>query len=283
MDKKNVECQDCLELDACMTGCGAFAGKEFYAEVFPEMVLKGEHTIVHLELLNVVVALKMWALEWSKKRVRVSCDNTNACLAIQSGRSRDDFMQKCVRELFLWCGRYDVELVAVHCPGVKLVRADALSKCTYTWEVQGFGGKWWGLEEVKEGEGGGGVFSNCGMIYSAKWCFLSCRSQDAEGRSAGEDTTGLSAREGALRYRGGPHLRYVFRGRRGLFLRPPHVRDFVKEGYFFVPRYEVWGSESPKNPWNIRSSDAEWLLKWLGFRFCCRHLLLLNTQRIIKS
>ena len=33
---------------------------------------------------------------------------------------------------------------------------------------------------------------------------------------------------------GGGHLRYVFRGRRGLFLRPPHVRDFVKEGYFFV-------------------------------------------------
>ena len=46
---------------------------------------------------------------------------------------------------------------------------------------------------------------------------------------------------------GGPHLRYVFRGRRGLFLRPPHVRDFVKEGYFFVPRYEVWGSKSPYN------------------------------------
>ena len=56
---------------------------------------------------------------------------------------------------------------------------------------------------------------------------------------------------------GGPHLRYVFRGRRGLFLRPPHVRDFVKEGYFFVPRYEVWGSKSPYNPRNICSSDAE--------------------------
>ena len=43
----------------------------------------------------------------------------------------------------------------------------------------------------------------------------------------------LSLREGG----GGAHPRYVFRGRRGLFLRPPHVRDFVKEGYFFVPRY----------------------------------------------
>ena len=71
--------------------------------------------------------------------------------------------------------------------------------------------------------------------------------------------------------------------KKGYFLRPPYVRDFVKEGYFFVPRYEVWGSKSPYNPGNIRCSDAEWLPKWLGFRVCCRHLLPLNTQRIIKS
>ena len=43
----------------------------------------------------------------------------------------------------------------------------------------------------------------------------------------------------------------------GVFLRPPHVRDFVKEGYFFVPGYEVWGSKSPYNPRNICGSDAE--------------------------
>ena len=52
-----------------------------------------------------------------------------------------------------------------------------------------------------------------------------------------------------LRYRGGGggggHPRYVFRGRRGLFLRPPQVRDFVKEGYFFVHRYEVLGVKIP--------------------------------------
>ena len=49
----------------------------------------------------------------------------------------------------------------------------------------------------------------------------------------------------------------VFRRRRGLFLRPPHVRDFVKEGYFFVPTYEVWGSESPYNPLNFKITLAE--------------------------
>ena len=30
--------------------------------------------------------------------------------------------------------------------------------------------------------------------------------------------------------------------KKGSFLRPPNVRDFVREGYFFVPRYEVWGA-----------------------------------------
>ena len=33
--------------------------------------------------------------------------------------------------------------------------------------------------------------------------------------------------------------------KKGSFLRPPHVCDFVKEGYFFVPRYEVWGVKIP--------------------------------------
>ena len=44
----------------------------------------------------------------------------------------------------------------------------------------------------------------------------------------------------------------------GVFFKTsPHVRDFVKEGYFLVPRYEVWGSKFPYNPRNIRGSDAE--------------------------
>ena len=55
-------------------------------------------------------------------------------------------------------------------------------------------------------------------------------------------------------------------GSTGSFLRSPYVRDFVKEGYFFVPWYEVWRWKSPYNPRNISGSDAEWLPKWLGFR-----------------
>ena len=58
MRKELVECQEEIELDACLTGCGAFVGSEYYSEVFPEKVVEKGHTIAHLELLNVVVAVK---------------------------------------------------------------------------------------------------------------------------------------------------------------------------------------------------------------------------------
>ena len=38
----------------------------------------------------------------------------------------------------------------------------------------------------------------------------------------------------------GGRTRVTYFAEGGVFLKPPHVRDFVKEGYFFVPRYEVW-------------------------------------------
>ena len=128
IDKSDVECQDHLELDACLTGCGACTGSQYYAEQFPSSVVRNEHIIAHLELLNIVVALKVWRLQWAGHRVRIFCDNTVACLAVGSGRSRDDFVQMCVRELFLLTAASDIELYVVHRPGVELSRADALSR-----------------------------------------------------------------------------------------------------------------------------------------------------------
>ena len=71
--------------------------------------------------------------------------------------------------------------------------------------------------------------------------------------------------------------------KKGSLLRPPHVHDFVKEGYFFVPGYEVWGVKIPLQSTNYTQLWRRVTPKWLGFRVCCRHLLPLNRQRIIKS
>ena len=59
-----------------------------------------------------------------------------------------------------------------------------------------------------------------------------------------------------------------------LFLRPPHVRDFVMEGYFFVPRYEV-GGENPLTIHEIYAavtpsdSQSDWASEFAAAT-CCR-------------
>ena len=45
----------------------------------------------------------------------------------------------------------------------------------------------------------------------------------------------------------GGRTRVTYFGRKWSFLRPRHVRKFVKEGYFFVPRYKVKGGGGGKN------------------------------------
>ena len=71
------------------------------------------------------------------------------------------------------------------------------------------------------------------------------------------DDGGMTPRWGHSGTEGGRTCVTYFAEEGVFFLRPPHVRDFVKEGYFFVARYEVWGSKSPYNPRNIRGCDAE--------------------------
>ena len=62
-----------------------------------------------------------------------------------------------------------------------------------------------------------------------------CAARSGGGGGGGEGTEVQSGVPPALR----------ISRKRGSFLRPPHVRNFVKEGYFFVPRYEVWGMKIP--------------------------------------
>ena len=92
------------------------------------------------------------------------------------------------------------------------------------------------------------------------------------------NTTGLrpgGGGGGALSGTQGGRTLVTYFAEEGVFFwRPPHVRDFVKEGYFFVPRYEVWGSKSPYNPQNtaaLTPSDSRgiWASEFAA-PTCCR-------------
>ena len=101
MGKQLLPYQHQVELDACLTGCGAVAGDQYYATQFPKEVRDLGHTIANLELLNIVIAIKVWATKWSGWTVQIYCDNMNSVCVPQSGRLQDVFMRACAREIFL--------------------------------------------------------------------------------------------------------------------------------------------------------------------------------------
>ena len=97
-------------------------------EKFPSEVLEDNHPIAHLELLNLIVAVKFWQKWWAGHQIEIQCDNMNTCLLIMSGKSVDPFIQKGARELYMVVAANDIDLNVVHTPGLPLVLADALSR-----------------------------------------------------------------------------------------------------------------------------------------------------------
>ena len=128
LDKSLEPSADQLEVDACLTGCGGLSGDEFYSCCFPQFIIKECYPIACLEMLNIVVALRLWASKWKGQKLQVYCDNMIACLALQNGRSKDTFLQSCIRTVFLLAVTNDVEILVCHRPGVDMTAADALSR-----------------------------------------------------------------------------------------------------------------------------------------------------------
>ena len=76
-----------LELDASLTGLVARWGNQVYALTIPSDYL--DFNIAHLEMLNILVVLKVWYLQWANKKVSIACDNEAVVHDLNSGRTKD--------------------------------------------------------------------------------------------------------------------------------------------------------------------------------------------------
>lgn len=112
--------------DSCLTGGGAECGDEFMHFVYPPH-LRDKH-ISQLELLVVVIAVKRWGQGWKGKRIRIWCDSEVACSVINTGRTRDPFLLKCIRELAYLSATGQFQIKACHIPGVENRVSDWLSR-----------------------------------------------------------------------------------------------------------------------------------------------------------
>ena len=114
-----------IELDACLTGLGGRCDQWVYHLAIP----RGYQnlTIVHLEMINIFLAVKLFAKTWSHKRVLIKCDNDAVVRVLRSGRARDPFLGACARNIWLQAAQHDIDLSYIHVLGKANVVADRWS------------------------------------------------------------------------------------------------------------------------------------------------------------
>ena len=115
-----------VHLDASLTGLGGHFDSMVYSLPIP-LGFMG-YTIVHLEILNIVVAAKIWATHWSNQRVQIFCDNMAVVEVLTTGKTRDTTLATCARNLWLIAAIFNIDFIFSHIPGVKNTLADLLSR-----------------------------------------------------------------------------------------------------------------------------------------------------------
>ena len=84
--------------------------------------------IVHLEMLNLVIALKLWARDWVHSAVKFYCDNPAVVQVVRTGKTRDNMLTRCLRNIWLITASHDTDLQIDHIQGRANKIADLLSR-----------------------------------------------------------------------------------------------------------------------------------------------------------
>ena len=119
-----------VELDACLDGLGAVWKNYVYHLPIPRHYLS--LTIVHLEMINILVAIKAFGPFWARKKVLVKCDNQAVVSVLKHSRTKDAFLATCARNIWLLAAWYDLEVDYVHIMGKNNTIADLLSRWKHT-------------------------------------------------------------------------------------------------------------------------------------------------------
>ena len=88
--------------------------------------------IVHLEMVNIVMALRLFVHFWSGTRILVKCDNDTVVKVLNAGKARDPFLRACACNIWYISALADIDLQYVHVLGKNNTVADLLSRWQYS-------------------------------------------------------------------------------------------------------------------------------------------------------
>ena len=125
--KFEIEQPHTLHVDASLTGLVGVWNQEVYSTPIFD-IYDHELTIVHLEMLNLVTALKLWGQKWAHRTVRFYCDNLAVVQVVNTGKTRDEWLALCLGNIWLLAVSHDITLRLDHIRGSDNNVADMLSR-----------------------------------------------------------------------------------------------------------------------------------------------------------
>jgi len=112
------EPNEILSTDACLSGAGGWCVGSYFSCKFSQEIMNQDHHINGLELLTILIACRSWARKLSSLRIQVYCDNLSSVSVIISGKTKDSFMLKVLREILFIGSTHEFQIRAVHLAGL---------------------------------------------------------------------------------------------------------------------------------------------------------------------
>ena len=120
------KCDATFEIDACLEGLGGRFNNEVYH--VPIKLGYKNYNICHLEMVNILVALKIWGQKFANKKLLIKCDNQACVAVINSGKTKDAVLAAMARNVQMLLAKYNIALTVIHVLGVNNTVADVLSR-----------------------------------------------------------------------------------------------------------------------------------------------------------
>ena len=127
LNKKCIEYSHTLHIDASLTGLGGVWAYKVYSTPtynIPKFTMK----IVHWEMFNILLALRVWGHNWRNSIVEIHCDNLAVVQVVTTSKTKDPFLAACIRNIWLLTATQDIDLRISHIKGVVNTIADLLSR-----------------------------------------------------------------------------------------------------------------------------------------------------------
>ena len=125
---QKLEADTVLATDASKTGLGGVFGSRYFKSKIPQWWVGTQLEIANLELWALIIALKLWCAELKGTKFVVACDNESVVMVLNSGYSRNMWLQRGMREVAFLLATNDCEMHVVHVKGKLNTIPDLLSR-----------------------------------------------------------------------------------------------------------------------------------------------------------